>query len=177
MPGHITCSAPREGGGSRKFNTSLGRFSRYRRRNSAGAQDPLSSTAKPSTTDTFQARYAIRHPWTGPVTCERPARGRWGGPPANATNAGPTPAKDLAHTERVAISLASYVKAGLDDAASVDKAAADAPIGKPKEPVVEPKQRACHCAMAGSDRSSAGGTLAVATAALAFVRRRRVSRR
>ncbi|MFO0599102.1 MAG: DUF2330 domain-containing protein [Myxococcaceae bacterium] len=30
----------------------------------------------------FQARYAIRYPWTGPVACSNPIYGRWGGPPA-----------------------------------------------------------------------------------------------
>ena len=29
----------------------------------------------------FQARYAIRHWWTGPITCENPQRDVWGGPP------------------------------------------------------------------------------------------------
>ncbi|MBL8910433.1 MAG: DUF2330 domain-containing protein [Archangium sp.] len=29
----------------------------------------------------FQARYAIRYPWTGPVKCSNPVYGRWGGPP------------------------------------------------------------------------------------------------
>jgi hypothetical protein len=29
----------------------------------------------------FQARYAIRHWWTGPISCKDPIRGRWGGPP------------------------------------------------------------------------------------------------
>jgi len=29
----------------------------------------------------FQARYAIRHPWTGPIACKAPRRGIWGGPP------------------------------------------------------------------------------------------------
>jgi len=29
----------------------------------------------------FQARYAIRHPWEGPIACDNPVRGRWGGPP------------------------------------------------------------------------------------------------
>src|SRR5262249_43400522 len=28
----------------------------------------------------FQARYAIRHPWKGPVACASPRRGIWGGP-------------------------------------------------------------------------------------------------
>jgi hypothetical protein len=29
----------------------------------------------------FQARYAIRHPWTGKIACSHPRRGIWGGPP------------------------------------------------------------------------------------------------
>ncbi|MBX3154753.1 MAG: DUF2330 domain-containing protein [Deltaproteobacteria bacterium] len=37
--------------------------------------------ATPSSQNYFQARYAIRHWWTGPVRCEKPQRGRWGGPP------------------------------------------------------------------------------------------------
>jgi hypothetical protein len=31
-------------------------------------------------TNNFQGRYAIRHPWVGPIDCENPQRGRWGGP-------------------------------------------------------------------------------------------------
>ena len=29
----------------------------------------------------FQGRYIVRHPWTGPIACEHPQRGIWGGPP------------------------------------------------------------------------------------------------
>jgi len=29
----------------------------------------------------FQGRYSILHWWEGPMTCEAPVRGRWGGPP------------------------------------------------------------------------------------------------
>ena len=35
----------------------------------------------------FQARYAVRHPWVGPITCERPMRGLWGGPPSGVMEA------------------------------------------------------------------------------------------
>ena len=37
--------------------------------------------AVPSEQNFFQARYAIRHPWTGPITCKHPRRHVWGGPP------------------------------------------------------------------------------------------------
>jgi hypothetical protein len=42
----------------------------------------LEKGAQPSTMNNFQARYVIRHPWTGPITCANPQRGVWGGPPA-----------------------------------------------------------------------------------------------
>ncbi len=37
--------------------------------------------ATPSQQNFFQARYAIRHWWTGEITCKNPRRGVWGGPP------------------------------------------------------------------------------------------------
>ncbi|MEL6180571.1 MAG: hypothetical protein AAFS10_16545, partial [Myxococcota bacterium] len=36
----------------------------------------------------FQGRYAIRHAWDGPVTCDNPQYGRWGGPPGNEGDIG-----------------------------------------------------------------------------------------
>ncbi|MEZ4367128.1 MAG: DUF2330 domain-containing protein [Kofleriaceae bacterium] len=33
--------------------------------------------AKPAQANSFQARYAIRHPWTGALACDAPVRGRW----------------------------------------------------------------------------------------------------
>ncbi len=37
--------------------------------------------AAPSEENYFQARYAIRHWWTGKIACKNPQRGVWGGPP------------------------------------------------------------------------------------------------
>jgi MYXO-CTERM domain-containing protein len=34
----------------------------------------------------FQGRYAILHYWEGPIACESPTRGRWGGPPTGGGN-------------------------------------------------------------------------------------------
>jgi MYXO-CTERM domain-containing protein len=53
----------------------------------------LEQGAQASSTNNFQARYAIRHPWTGPIACKEPRRGVWGGPPgADPWSMGPTPA-------------------------------------------------------------------------------------
>lgn len=39
--------------------------------------------AQPATMNNFQARYAIRHAFAGPITCQDPVRGRWGPPPSS----------------------------------------------------------------------------------------------
>jgi hypothetical protein len=61
----------------------------------------------------FQARYAIRHPWTGPIKCQNPRRGIWGGPPAGvAGSTAPTAATGLASVPRGSVQYASFVKRG-----------------------------------------------------------------
>jgi len=34
----------------------------------------------------FQGRYVMLNPWTGPIACENPVRGRWGGPLSGGEN-------------------------------------------------------------------------------------------
>jgi MYXO-CTERM domain-containing protein len=58
----------------------------------------------------FQGRYAIRHPWKGPITCENPRRGIWGGPPAGTAHGQTTVARDLAFAPREGAKLASFVR-------------------------------------------------------------------
>jgi hypothetical protein len=70
----------------------------------------LSTEAQPASWNSFQGRYAIRHPWTGPITCLSPQRGRWGGPPPGAGVApGVKPARDLAFAPRGKTTLASFL--------------------------------------------------------------------
>jgi hypothetical protein len=66
-----------------------------------GTSGKLEAGAQAAGVNNFQARYAIRHPWAGPVTCAMPRRGVWGGPP-NGTGAQPAtrPALDLAFAPR-----------------------------------------------------------------------------
>lgn len=47
----------------------------------------------------FQGRYAVRHPWEGPIACENPRRGVWGGPP-DGNDPRPLPAASLAQAKR-----------------------------------------------------------------------------
>ena len=68
----------------------------------------LEEGAQPSSINNFQGRYAIRHRWTGPIACEKPRRGIWGGPPNGCGNA-PQPALNLAFAPRGAVQLASSI--------------------------------------------------------------------
>jgi hypothetical protein len=46
------------------------------------AETGLERGATPASQNNFQARYAIRYPWTGPATCKDPQWGVWGGKPS-----------------------------------------------------------------------------------------------
>jgi hypothetical protein len=76
-----------------------------------GAGGKLEKGAQPSSQNNFQGRYAIRHPWTGAVSCPRPRRGIWGGPPSGvAGTTGPKPALNLAFAPRGAVKLAAMIR-------------------------------------------------------------------
>jgi hypothetical protein len=93
----------------------------------------LEEGAQPSGVNNFQARYAIRHHWTGPIACEKPRRGIWGGPPGGGRTA-PQPALDLAFAPRGAVQLASTINGDVPEI-GLRKGAlepAPAPAQKPK---------------------------------------------
>ena len=77
-----------------------------------GADGELESGAQPAATNNFQGRYAIRHPWTGPIACENPRRGVWGAPPPGVTQSqSPKSALNLAFARRD-MQLASFLQPG-----------------------------------------------------------------
>ncbi len=70
--------------------------------------DPGADDDKPVTmggVDQFQARYAVRHPWTGPIACAAPVRGVW----VERTRSGDSAALGLAAAARD-VSLAAMIK-------------------------------------------------------------------
>ncbi|HEV8321947.1 MAG TPA: DUF2330 domain-containing protein [Myxococcota bacterium] len=70
----------------------------------------LEKGSRPSGVNNFQARYAIRHPWTGAIACDKPERGIWGGPPDKPwAKFPPAPALDTAYAPRGSVKLASFV--------------------------------------------------------------------
>ncbi len=68
----------------------------------------LEEGATPSSVNNFQGRYAIRHLWEGPIECENPRRGVWGGPP-NGRQPPVAAARDLAFAQRGRTALASFL--------------------------------------------------------------------
>ncbi len=133
-----------------------------------GKSTRLEHGAQPSSMNNFQARYVIRHAWEGPITCEHPQRGVWGGP-----NGGSQPeasaARDLAFAPRGKIALGTFVK---EDNPELDVKATPAKEGDPPlGVVVPPPAHTCGCNVAPS--SSVLSLVAPALGALALVLRRR----
>ncbi len=72
--------------------------------------------AQPSSENYFQARYAIRHWWSGPITCQNPQRGVWGGPPNGGSAASaPIAASKVAFAPRGKLDLGSVIKRDLTE--------------------------------------------------------------
>jgi hypothetical protein len=94
----------------------------------------LETGAVESSMNNFQGRYAIRYPWTGPVKCQKPVYGRWGGPPGQAKPP-PGAAQDTAFAKRdpqLAETLAESPIAELD--IKGQKARAGVPLRAAKAP-------------------------------------------
>ena len=99
----------------------------------SGPGGSLEHGAQPSGTNNFQGRYAIRHPWTGPIACENPVRGRWGGPPPDAQIARPgtQPAINLAFAPRGKVQLASLIAQDIPELGVTRGGAPPAPTPAP----------------------------------------------
>ena len=163
----------------------------------------LEHGATASSVNNFQGRYAIRHPWTGPITCANPQRGIWGGPPGKP-RPDTTPATNLAFVPRGKVQLATMVKGAVPEVvalpgtvtplgspvvpvpasppstAAVDAAAAPSASAEPADagatpPVVPPGKSGCGCDVAGAPASTAGGLFVAAMAIVARIKRRRRS--
>jgi len=82
-------------------------------REQPGPSGKLEEGAQKSEMNNFQARYVIRHAWTGAIACANPVRGRWGGPPPDQQIAGgdgtPKAATNLAFAPRGQIDLPQVV--------------------------------------------------------------------
>jgi uncharacterized protein (TIGR03382 family) len=100
-----------------------------------GAEGKLEEGAIDHGVNNFQARYAIRHEWSGPIACASPVRGVWGGPPAGTQQIaeGPKAATDLAFVPRGQTKLATMVRQDIPEIGVVAEQTPDA-AGTPDAP-------------------------------------------
>ncbi|HVK77155.1 MAG TPA: DUF2330 domain-containing protein [Kofleriaceae bacterium] len=139
------------------------------------ANGKLEERAQAAGVNNFQARYAIRHEWDGPITCKDPRRGRWGGPRDGGRDTGTKAALDLAFAPRGKAPLPTFVR---QDIPELDvKAAGAAPATAPPAGAVAPPpapddtkkpKSGCGCG-AGGDGTAVGAAIVLG----ALMRRRR----
>jgi hypothetical protein len=138
-----------------------------------GNKNRLEKGATKSSMNNFQARYAIRHWWTGKIACANPVRGRWGGPP-NGRQPRPAPALQLAFAPRGKTKLSSLL---VSDVPEIKVKAYRKPAAKPAAGA----GAGSGSAIKTSPSAPAGGLAASVLAALALgvllvvLRRRRTS--
>ncbi|HEX7842235.1 MAG TPA: DUF2330 domain-containing protein [Kofleriaceae bacterium] len=142
----------------------------------------LEHGAQPSSINNFQGRYAIRHPWTGPIACANPVRGRWGGPPPGQqiANPGIQPAVNLAFAPRGKVQLPNLVAQDIPELAVQQgvplPVAAPVPTAPPPAPVpggaaFHEKPQGCGCNTGGPSPTAL--LLVVVVVVAAVLRRRR----
>ena len=106
----------------------------------------LEHGAQPSSANNFQARYAIRHGWTGPIDCKDPHRGVWGAKPGTYERPSPKGATKLGLLPRNAKSdLASYVKQDIPEIGFKRGSSSSSSPNDPSEPST--KKGCMGCAM------------------------------
>ncbi len=133
-----------------------------------GPSGALEQDARPGSENMFQARYAIRHPWKGPIRCSNPRRGIWGGAPIEIARdprfqaIGTKPALDLAFAPRDTVKLARAithdvpaldVQAGTDEAVAPPPGPAPVPAGSGSgsgSVAKEKRKSGCGCQSTGA---------------------------
>ncbi|MFN0246040.1 MAG: DUF2330 domain-containing protein [Kofleriaceae bacterium] len=85
--------------------------------------------ATPAAQNNFQARYAIRHWWTGPMKCKNPTRGVWGGPP-HGGHSQVIASEKTAFAPRGKLELASVIRRDLWEIGYKKQRATPAPATK-----------------------------------------------
>jgi MYXO-CTERM domain-containing protein len=127
----------------------------------------LEEGARPDSINNFQGRYAIRHEWTGPITCNNPTRHRWGGPPAEVMNkpgfqaTGIKPALDLAFAPRGEVQLPAVVEQdvpelGIKAAAVIATPNPPGPATAPSTPPADSTKKKTGCGCHATNDASGG---------------------
>jgi len=128
-------------------------------------QGDLEEGAQPSRENNFQARYAIRHAWTGPISCKYPIRKIWGGPPPEIArqagfqlqHPGIKPALGLAFAPRGEIQLAHVVRKNIPELGIIVGASAANPLASGSAASGAPPSSAAPPADRPAPRTRSGG--------------------
>ncbi|HWM85042.1 MAG TPA: DUF2330 domain-containing protein [Kofleriaceae bacterium] len=132
-----------------------------------GGDGALERGAQQADVNTFQARYVIRHRWTGPIACPKPKRGVWGAPPGGSEPPA-APAAQIAFAPRNA-KLATYLR---QDVAEIDfKVSRSDPQSRFAPSGIEKGSSCAGCAAGGG--SGAGALALLGLAGLLRMRRPR----
>jgi MYXO-CTERM domain-containing protein len=202
LGGDVTTSAPAQsptGGGGRRFFRYSGGYvltrlhARYRKDTlgedlvfraappivggreirTGGLEGALEQGAHPSSFNNFQARYAIRHPWTGAIACAHPVRGIWGGPPAGQTAEPTRAATQLAFSDRGTGKLSAFIGLhGTGATAPIASSVTPAPAAS-ASPASAPRAGGCGSCETAGRPSGALGWFAALPALVLFWRKRR----
>jgi hypothetical protein len=82
----------------------------------------------------FQARYAIRHWWRGPITCASPVRNVWGGPPNGEMPRRVAPATNIAFAPRGGVRLEAMVRQPIPELRIQPATSQSPPPPRPRAP-------------------------------------------
>jgi hypothetical protein len=123
----------------------------------------MQERTQPSNYNQFQGRYVMLNWWNGPITCEHPQRGMWGGPPTG-TRPRPTAATNTAFIRRRRAPLDRWVR---DDVPEIG-------LRRYRPPTSAPAPKASRVHFDRLDDVGAGGSVVLgAMLGLFFWRRRR----
>ncbi|MFO0761614.1 MAG: DUF2330 domain-containing protein [Byssovorax sp.] len=139
-----------------------------------GPKGELPHGVQSTGSNNFQGRYVIRHPWTGPVTCDQPQRGIWGGPPEPSTGTTLKVATNTAFAPRGA-NLASFLAGPAPELDGPGNPLPGGPFQAPSWPDI-PVTRGGGCAgcsLADPEGALPTGILSLAALAAALGRRSR----
>jgi hypothetical protein len=129
----------------------------------------LERGALSSGNNNFQARYAIRHPWAGPVECAEPRRGVWGGNQRGGA-APALAAQNLAAAPRASVDLGAFLGQAAPEIGMLSYAlpAVDPP------PPAPPHGGCAGCRVGGDIDRGAGAAVLMAILAVAGTLGRRL---
>ena len=123
------------------------------------AQGEISSKVTNEGYNNFQGRYVIEHPWTGPIACEAPQRGVWGGPTEPQQQIATQAATNLAFAPRGKVQLASLLAKDVPSVGLMSSVTQTPPIAV--------RQQGCGC------QSTDGPPAVLGFAAFGLITRRR----